>query len=519
MKSSGRILRHNGIIRTREGERYVERSLESSLADPALQPHCQWGGNLFPELTGKAPTVAAVEAIFRNRHPVTDDPLKRTVNLGTRRQGDKEVSNVCRGFTATLGAPKQVSIAALFFADKTVFDVATTCLAKALDPLTGKIDRRQPRPRQHQTIPTGLGMHLKVLEAVNRRGAPHLHFDDTFMNVTGYDDNGRRRHCAAHFRRLIKSVSPAWRRAYRMMYRELKRKGYVVHGTAEKWQLGGVPDWLSKHWSTAMTGTSLPNPEALSRVDLLRQAKSRDQLHKRTRPKKTFRPLAAWQDAWRAELGPDQSNILRQIYQAVHAGQMLRTAHKSSQNPPHAINHRIDPDPHSVLQPVPKATLLAAVGVNRQHLPPLRSCAEVVDFSQQLLQRGISTGNVTPKTRRRIYINADIHAYPWVQTAVSVLELSFPTVRFAVRHRAQTRPELRKQVTNKEASDLQLVTSANHLLSEMAKMPPPECTRLGQLMDQAGANLRPAHRTPASTGKQLRAPSTVPSPMPVDMLP
>lgn len=502
MKSSGRILRHNGIIRTREGERYVERSLESSLADPALQPHCQWGGNLFPELTGKAPAVAEVEAVFRNRHPVTGERLKRTVNTGTRRQGDREVSNVCSGFTATLGVPKEVSIAALVFADKTVFDVATTSLAKALDPLTGKIDRRQPRPRQHETIPTGLGMHLKVLEAVNRRGAPHLHIDDTFVNVTGFDDNGQRRHCAAHFRRLIKSVAPAWRRAYRMMYRELKRKGYVVHGTADKWQLGGVPDWLSKHWSTAMAGTSVSNPEALSRVDLLRQAQCRDQLHKYSRPKKTFRPLAEWQEVWRAELGPDQSNTLRQIYQAVHAGQMLRMAHKPCKSP-------LDPDPHSVLQPIPKATLLAAAGGNPQQLPPLRSCAEVVDFSQQLLQRNISTSKTAQQPRRRIYINADIHAYPWVQTAVSVLELSFPTVRFAIRHRAQTRPELRKRVTNEEASDLQLVTSANHLLSEMAQMPPPETCRLSRLIEQAGANLRPARSAPANT----------PAARPVDMQP
>lgn len=501
MNPSCRVPRHNGFIRTRDGERYVERSLESALADPALQPHCKWAGNLFPELAGKTPTIEAVESIFRNRHPVTGDPLKRTVNSGTRREGDKEVSNVCSGFTVALGAPKEVSIAALVFEDMTVFEVAATCLAKAVDPLTGKMDRRQPRPRREETLPTGLGMYLTVLEAVNRQGAPHLHRDTTFMNVTAYEENGRRRYCAAHLRRLAKSVAPAWRRAYRMMYRELKRKGYLVHGTAAKWQLAGVPKYLTAQWSTKMSPSPVPVSASLPKVEALRQAKRRDQRHKCARPKKVFRPLTSWRSAWRAELGPEQAKSLRQFYEATHTANRNRhnLPASSQQAVPTAQGTATEFD--TVLQPIRKATLLAEVEGLRKTKPSLASCADVISYSHQVLQQSLVAQKIGPGRRHTVKIVADITKFPWVTAAATVLGLSFPATTFTVENCAGASPRLREGKGRRHPAEGRNVTGvATHLLSQFEKLPGPELEKLRGLLDDGADNLRPFRRgqTPAS---------------------
>jgi len=520
MKSSCRALRHNGFIRTRDGERYVERSLESALADPALRPHCKWAGNLFPELAGRTPTIEAVESIFRNRHPVTGDPLKRTVNSGTRREGDKEVSNVCSGFTVALGAPKEVSIAALVFEDMTVFEVADTCLAKALDPLTDKIDRRQPRPRREETLPTGLGMFLTVLEAVNREGAPHLHRDTTFMNVTAYEENGRRRYCAAHLRRLAKSVAPAWRRAYRMMYRELKRNGYLVHGTAAKWQLAGVPKYLTAQWSTKMSPSPAPVSASLPKVEAMRQAKRRDQKHKCVRPKKVFRLLASWQSAWRAELGPDQAESLRQIYEATH------TANRNRHNLPASSQQAVPTaevtatESDTVLQPIRKATLLAEVEGLRKTKPSLASCADVISYSHQVLQESLVAQKTGLGRRHRVKIIADTNKFPWVMTVGAILGLSFPATTFNVEHFAGASPRLREGKGRRDPAVSRSVTSvATHVLSQFEKLPGNELDKLKALLDDGADSLRPHRRGLAPESHHRPTANGAPAKPSIDLMP
>lgn len=518
--------RHNSFIRTRRGQLYVKHSLAAALADSALRDHCHWAGGLFPALEKGKPTPAQLEAIYTNRHPETGTKLKSRVSAPTRLENGVEVSNTCYGFTATFEAPKTVSVATLVLGDPKPLEITCGVYASELMKLTKRADRRRPRPRPKKVpgvLPTGIAEALLVPEVADRFGYPNLHLAATLLNLTSFADGDATRYCAIHFGRIAKAVAALRRRANRRLFHALRRASFLVHGSPERWVLGAIPKLAIEQWTTRRPERVPFVAGAYPRVELNRRAQRRDDRHNRSKPAKRTQTLASWQVEWRAELGEEQYESMRCLYETVHAGHKQQRDRKRQLKSASTVGV-VAPtsDVTDVLQPIPKKKLLEAVADLRSADTPVFTCRDVVAGSQQLCHESIACLSRGAARLRPVTIVADMKACPWLPTAAAILELSYPGVRFRITHQAGAVPALRMtpSLSRTEFGRL-LAQGTTSLLAKFARVPPPEMRKIQGLMDCAHQAIHPPRSTQARTPPvSAPAPSQPNSPDPgVEMTP
>jgi len=494
--------RHHGFIRTWRGQRYAEDSLSAALADPLLKPHCSWRGGLFPELEQTIPCPSSLHALFQNRHPTTGRRLKRTVSTSTRLDGDSHVSNICYGFSTTLDVHKSVSVAALVFGDTRLLDLTCDAYAAELSTQPAQADRRRPRPRQAKeksTLSTGKAQTLIVPEVADRNGHPLLHLTATTPNVTAYREGDSTRHCALHFGRMARAVSALKKRANRRLFRALKRAGYLVHGRADKWTLGGVTQHLIEQWTVRRNEPFPYNHGAYPKVERIRRAQRRDNQYNRTKPAKKLLPLTAWQASWRAEMGEEQLRSSVAIYNATHARHRLlraRRQHRSSTVPAGSGTPTDSAEASSVLLPIRKQVLLDAVASVRPPPAAVPTCHDIVNTSLQLCEHALDHTTRAPARIRAVTIVADMSVYPWTPTASAILGLSFPGTQFRTSHRAGAFPFLKMPPSlAKTRLGRLLAQGAADLLGKFAQTTPLEIQKIDGMLDDGRRATQPPRPT------------------------
>lgn len=498
--------RHNGFIRNERGKRYAKHSLEAALADPDLREHCHWAGGLFPALEKFKPTPAQLEAIYANRHPETGKQLKRRMSAPTRLENGHEVSNTCHGFTATLEAPKTVSVAGLVLGDRKPLEITFGVFASELAKLMKLADRRRPRPRPEKepsTIPTGVAEALLVPEPMDRFGHPDFQVTATLLNLTSFADGDATRYCAIHFGRIARAMAALRRRANRRLFHALRRAGYLVHGSPERWILGGIPKQAIEQWTMRHQEQVPFVAGAYPRVELNRRAQRRDDQHNRNKPAKRTQTLAAWQAEWRAEIGEEQLQSMRCLYETVHAGHKQQRDRRRRQKKSTSIAVTTSSSiATEVLQPIAKKKLLEAVAGLRPVDRPVVKCRDIVANAQQLCQLSIDCLHRNAGRLHPVTIVADRATCAWLPMAVAILELSFPGTRFRLAHQPGAVPALKLTPALARTDHGRLIAQGvPPLLAKLGRVEPTEMRKLSSLLTDARQSIHP----PRSTQAQMPA--------------
>jgi conjugative relaxase-like TrwC/TraI family protein len=310
--------KHRGSIRTKLRVLYLVAAFNAALADPALVKHVALLGNLFTRRRGKAVTSQQLVNALAARHPETGQPLRARVNTGTRAEGDRRVSNVCHGFDIPFAVDKTVSVAALMLGDKFVLKASMAAMQQSARWLGKRMDRRLRKNRQNATVPTGASAIFFLPEKAGRHGQPQLHAHVIFPNLTTFSEDGRKRYCAAHFKRITKLAATAQRRMNAQLARTLKKAGYQVNLVDGVCRLPGVSRDLCARFSPVSTMLKGPgsNENAAGRRSTKREVRRREDRYLRIRPKKDLLTLRACQYRWFQEVGKVSLEAEKKNYRA-----------------------------------------------------------------------------------------------------------------------------------------------------------------------------------------------------------
>ena len=307
--------RHRGSIRTAQRVRYLEAALAAALSDPEMCAHVALLGSLFPPRRGRKVTVGQLARALSACDPTTGKRLRKRVNQGFRKAGDSLVSNVTFGFDVPLSTHKSITVAALVFKDEVVLKVAMDAMRQAARWLCRKMDRRLRRGGQNATIATGWSAGFFIPEKAGRDGQPQLHGHVIIPNLTEFEEAGRKRFCAGHFRRITRSALAAQRRLNQQLSRNLQRAGYDVELVDGVCRLPGVPQSLCE--SLSPVSSRLRRPE--ERAGGVRRvtkgvARRRENKYLQARPKKVLQPLKRWQKDWERVIGVEKLQSEKAAY-------------------------------------------------------------------------------------------------------------------------------------------------------------------------------------------------------------
>lgn len=298
--------RHRGSIRSPQRVRYLEVAWAAALSDPEMQAHVALLGGLFASRRGRKVTVKQLTRALAACHPSTGKRLRKRLNQGFRQEGDSLVSNVCFGFDIPLAVDKSVTIAALVFKDAVVLKAAMDAMRSSAGWLGKRMDRRLRREGQNATLATGKSSIFFIPEKAGRDGQPHLHAHLVIPNLTSFEEDGRTRHCAGHFRRMARSAMEAQQRTNRQLSRSLKKAGYAVELVDEVCRLTSVPRALCAELSPVSARLKPKNEGGQRRRSTKAAVRFRENRYLKTRPGKVLQPLAHWQTRWEQSIGADR---------------------------------------------------------------------------------------------------------------------------------------------------------------------------------------------------------------------
>lgn len=308
--------KHRGSLRTPRRVDYIVAAMAAAVADPDLGGQVALLGNLFPQRRGKAVTPEHLARALAARDPATGRLLRARVNSGYRREGEHLVSNVCHGFDIPLATDKSLSVAALVFRDDVVLKTVLKAMRQSARWLSKRMDRRLRKGGQNATVQTGMSAVFFLPEKAGRNGQPHLHAHLIFPNLTTFREDGRKRYCAGHFKRITKHAMAAQRRMNRQIARNLQKSGYVVTLVDGVCRLPSVHQELCKQLSpvSGMLNAKTGKENAVRRRSTKQDIRRREDLYLNDRPKKELKPLAQWRAHWERVIGADTLKGQRLAY-------------------------------------------------------------------------------------------------------------------------------------------------------------------------------------------------------------
>ncbi len=299
--------KHRGSIRTERRVRYAEAAMTAARADPDMRGHVALVGALFPPRRGGKVTTQQLSRALAARHPSTGKLLRKRVNAGLRWEGDSLVSNVCHGFDIPLSVDKSISIAALVFGDDEVLNLTMNAMRQSARWLSKKMDRRLRRGGQNGTVETENSAVFFIPEKAGRNGQPQLHAHLIIPNLTSFQEGGRTRHAAGHFRRITRSALEAQQRMNRQLGRNLMKAGYAIEIVNGICRLPGVSRALCDELSPV---SKRLNSDAVAEGSRRRYTRSalrrREDRYLKERPKKIHQPLSQWREDWAQALGAEK---------------------------------------------------------------------------------------------------------------------------------------------------------------------------------------------------------------------
>ena len=430
--------RHRGALRTTRRAAYAEAALRAALADPEMRPHVACLGDLFLRRRGEKVAPKQLSRALAARHPTSGKLLRKRVNKGVRQEGDSLVSNVCFGFDIPLAVDKSVTIAALVFKDAVVLKAAMDAMRRSAGWLGKKMDRRLRRGGQSGTLATGKSSIFFIPEKAGRERQPHLHAHLIIPNLTSFEEDGRTRHCAGHFRRIARSAMEAQLRANRQLSRSLKKAGYAVEFVDGVCRLPSMPRALCAELSP-VSARLKPETDSGRRRSSKAAVRFRENRYLKTRPGKVLQPLARWQASWEQSIGPDR---LAAEVRAYHASRYHFPVE------PKKAPSEVIPFPPDIAAPAPVA---AALRIEEQH-------DDVLDHAAMVRPNFASLGMAVRKrverelsgeARRQVieldYVCADKAGYMVEHTEAlrTLLRLIFPRLlvhqRFAATEQSSFR--------------------------------------------------------------------------------
>lgn len=299
--------KHRGSIRNERRVRYAEAALTAALADPDMRGHVALVGGLFSSRRGRKVTAQQMSRALAARHPLTGKLLRKRVNAGLRWEGDSLVSNVCHGFDIPLSVDKSISIAALVFGDDAVLKLAMNAMRQSARCLSKKMDRRLRRGGQNGTVETGNSAVFFIPEKAGRNGQPQLHAHLIIPNLTSFQEDGRTRHAAGHFRRITRSALQAQQRMNRQLGRNLTKAGYAIEMVNGVCRLPGVSRALCDELSpVSKMLNSGKDREGTRRRSTRAALHRRENSYLKDRAKKIHQPLAQWRKNWAKAFGAER---------------------------------------------------------------------------------------------------------------------------------------------------------------------------------------------------------------------
>lgn len=315
--------RHRGSIRTQQRVRYVAAALGAALNDPEMRAHVALVGSLFASRRAQKVTVKQLTRALAARHPSTGKLLRKRVNSGFRQEGDGFVTNVTHGFDVPCSVDKSVTVAALVFKDDAVLKLAMDAMRQAARWLCRKMDRRLRRGGQNATIATAKGAAFFIPEKAGRNGQPQLHAHVIIPNVTTFEEDGRTRFCAAHFRRITQSTMAAQQRMNRQLSKNLQKAGYDVELVDGVCRLPSVSKSLCDSLSPVRSKLRPTEKRGTGTRVTANAARRRENAYLQGRPPKVFQPIQQWQKDWERTIGTEK---LQREKQAYHGSRYRREA-------------------------------------------------------------------------------------------------------------------------------------------------------------------------------------------------
>lgn len=308
--------KHRGSLRTKRRVDYIVAAMAAAVADPDLGGEVALLGNLFPQRRGSAVTPEQLALALAARDPATGRLLRARVNAGYRLEGEHLVSNVCHGFDIPLATDKSLSVAALVFQDEVVLKAVLKAMRQSARWLSKQMDRRLRKGGQNATVQTGASAVFFLPEKAGRNGQPHLHAHLVFPNLTTFREDGRKRYCAGHFKRITKHAMAAQRRMNRQIARNLQKSGYVVTLVDDVCRLPSVSQELCKQLSpvSGMLNAAAGKENAVRRRSTKQDIRRREDLYLNGRAKKVLKPLAQWRAHWERVIGADTLKAQRAAY-------------------------------------------------------------------------------------------------------------------------------------------------------------------------------------------------------------
>ncbi len=504
--------RHRGSIRTPQRVRYLEAAFAAALNDPEMRVYIALLGSLFPPRRGQKVTVKQLARALASYHPSTGKRLRKRVNQGFRREDDSLVSNVCFGFDIPLAVDKSVTVAALVFKDAVVLKAALDAMRRSAGWLGKKMDRRLRREGQSATLATGKSSIFFIPEKAGRDGQPHLHAHLVIPNLTSFEEDGRTRHCAGHFRRIARSAMEAQQRTNRQLSRSLKKAGYAVELVDGVCRLTSVPRALCAELSP-VSARLKPETDIGRRRSTKAAVRFRENRYLKTRPGKVLQPLAHWQTSWEQSIGADRL--------AAEVG-AYHTARYHIQVEPKKAPGEVIPFPPDIAAPAPVA---AALRIEEPHDDVLDDAAMVrPNFaSLGMAVRKRVERELSGEARRQVieldYVCADkaAHMVEHTEALRTLLRLIFP--RLLVHQKFAAAEQSSFRVTGAVAANPPLaqlvVATAAALEAELGK----ETVRANwptvlRSLHEELANRSPepvrAPRTPAGVRRVRPAPKPLP---------
>lgn len=323
--------KHRGSLRTPRRVAYIVAAMAAAVADPDLGGQVALLGNLFPQRRGKAVTAEQLARALAACDPTTGLLLRARVNSGYRREGEHLVSNVCHGFDIPLATDKSLSVAALVFRDDVVLKTVLKAMRQSARWLSKRMDRRLRKGGQNATVQTGTSAVFFLPEKAGRNGQPHLHAHLVFPNLTIFREDGRKKHCAGHFKRITQHAMAAQRRMNRQIARNLKKSGYVVTLVDGVCRLPSVSEELCKQLSpvSGMLNATTGNNNPVRRRSTKQGIRRRENLYLNDRPKKELKPLAQWRAHWEQVIGAEKLKAQKLAYHEIRYEPPV----ESSENP------------------------------------------------------------------------------------------------------------------------------------------------------------------------------------------
>ena len=430
--------RHRGALRTKRRVTYVEDALGAALVDPEMRPHVACLGELFPQRRGQKVVPRQLSRALAARHPTNGKLLRKRVNKGVRQEGDSLVSNVCFGFDIPLAVDKSVTIAALVFKDAVVLKAAMDAMRRSAGWLGKKMDRRLRREGQSATLATGRSSIFFIPEKAGRDGQPHLHAHLVIPNLTSFEEDGRTRHCAGHFRRMARSAMEAQQRTNRQLSRNLKKAGYAVELVDGVCRLTSVPRALCAELSPVSARLKPKNESGQRRRSTKAAVRFRENRYLKTRPRKVLQPLAHWQTNWEQSIGADRLAVEVRAYHSARYHPV-----ESKEAPAEVI-----PFPPDIAAPAPVA---AALRIDEPHDDVLddvamvrRNFASLGMAVRERVERELS-GEARRQVIELDYVCADKagHKVEHTEALRTLLRLIFPRLlvhqRFAAAEQSSFR--------------------------------------------------------------------------------